>query len=369
MKPIHACFKARTWFAAISIMALAACGDGSGSASVGFSNAFPENNVPSNTQASILQLTNIFGATLSGAQEVPQRPSGARGSGTVLVNPATLEMLATLTTSGITATAVHIEQGATGANGPIVFSLTETVPGSGIWTLRTTLTPAQFNTMRANGFYFNVRSATFADGEIRGQITLQETADADTSGGTGLDTVITPLTAFVTALRGSQEVPPVTSSALGAGSLLTTISTREVIASVVTSGIAGTAAHIHEGALGVNGPIIVPLVETSAGSGIWNGRSTLSDAQYNALQAGNLYFNVHSAAYPNGEIRGQIVVQRQTLSNSIGPPPDASGSGAGISGGTGTQTPGASLTPAPGSTAGTFGGTTPSGGASLAIGF
>lgn len=339
MKPFRISLNARNWFAAALMAALISCGGG-GSGDGGFTNAFPENNVPSTSQASVLQLTDAFAATLSGGQEVPQRSSSARGSGTIVVNPISLDMIVTLTTSGITATGVHIQQAATGANGPIVFVLTETSPGSGIWTLQTRLTGAQFNVMQSGGFYFNVRSATFADGEIRGQITSQQTSGA-ISGGTGLNTVITPLTAFVSSLRGLNEIPAVTSGAQGAGSLLTTVSTREVIASVVTKGIAGTAATIHHGALGVNGPAIVSLSETSAGSGIWTTRATMSDAQYNALQAGNLYFNVSSAAFPNGEIRGQILVQRQTLSNSVGPPPDTTGSGAGA--GTGTSGGGAAF--------------------------
>lgn len=334
MKPFRLSLNARVWLAAAFMTALISCGGG-GSGDGGFTNAFPENNVPSTTQASVLQLTDAFAATLSGGQEVPQVASSARGTGTIVVNPVSLDMIATLTTSGITATGVHIQQAATGANGPIIFVLTETSPGSGIWTLRTRLTGAQFNVLQLGGFYFNVRSASFADGEIRGQITSQQTSGA-IGGGTGLNTVITPLTAFVSSLRGLHEVPSVTSGAQGAGSLLTTISSREVIASVVTSGITGTAATIHHGALGVNGPAIVSLTETSAGSGIWTTRATLTDPQYNALQAGNLYFNISSAAFPNGEIRGQILLQRQTLANSIGPPPDATGSGAGAGSGTGT---------------------------------
>lgn len=339
MKPFRISLNARNWFAAPLMAGLISCGGG-GSGGDGFSNAFPENNVPSTTQASVLQLNDAFAATLSGGQEVPQISSSALGSGTVVVNPVSLDMIATLTTSGITATGVHIQQAATGANGPIVFVLTETSPGSGIWTLKTRLTSAQFNVMQLDGFYFNVRSTTFADGEIRGQITSQQTSGA-ISGGTGLNTVITPLTAFVSSLRGLHEAPPVTSSAQGAGSLLTTVSSREVIASVVTNGIAGTAAAIHQGALGVNGPAVVSLTETSGGSGIWTTRATLSDAQYNALQAGNMYFNISSAAFPNGEIRGQILVQRQTLSNSVGPPPGTTGSGTGA--GTGTSGSGAAF--------------------------
>lgn len=340
----------RTWLAVVCTLALLSCGGGSGSG-FDFGNTIPENNTPSTAQASALELRDSFAATLSGGQEVPQRQSNALGAGTVVVEPVTRSMIATLSTSGISGTAAHIHQGATGINGPIIFPLTETSPGSGIWTARATLTEAQFNTLRAGDYYFNVHSAAFPDGEIRGQITSQEaTGTGATGSGAGVNTVIAPLTTYMSALRGAQEVPPNASVATGAGTLVTTPSTREIKAAVVTTGITGTAAHIHQGALGVNGPIIVPLVESVPGSGIWTGAATLTDAQYNSLAAGNLYFNVHSAAFPDGEIRGQIVTQRQTIANSLGPFPDstapgASGSGTDTGSGMGTPIGGTPSTP------------------------
>jgi len=83
--------------------------------------------------------------------------------------------------------------------------------------------------------------------------------------------------------------------------------TKTMVASVATSGITGTAAHIHEGAVGVAGPVIFPLTETTPGSGKWGTSVVLTDAQLATLKAGGYYFNVHSAAFPDGEIRGQIL--------------------------------------------------------------
>ena len=62
-------------------------------------------------------------------------------------------------------------------------------------------------------------------------------------------------------LSGSQEVPPVTSSGSGSG----TISIRDdktVSGSVTTTGVTGTMAHIHNGAAGKNGPVVIPLTKT-----------------------------------------------------------------------------------------------------------
>ena len=106
-------------------------------------------------------------------------------------------------------------------------------------------------------------------------------------------------------LSGGQEVPPVTTTATGSGTIKV-LTDRSVSGSVTTSGVAGTAAHIHMGAKGTNGPVIVPLNKT--GDNIWSVPASirLNDTQYEAFGLGNLYINVHSAANPGGEIRGQI---------------------------------------------------------------
>ena len=106
-------------------------------------------------------------------------------------------------------------------------------------------------------------------------------------------------------LSGSQEVPPVSTAATGSGTI-TVLMDRSVSGSVTTSGIAGSAAHIHLAAPGQNGPVIVPLNKT--GDNMWSVPPAirLNDAQYEAYRLGNLYVNVHSASNPGGEIRGQI---------------------------------------------------------------
>jgi hypothetical protein len=79
-----------------------------------------------------------------------------------------------------------------------------------------------------------------------------------------------------------------------------------VSGSVTTSGIAGIAAHIHDGAPGKNGPVIVPMAKTADNTWSIAAGAKFTDAQYEAFKAGNLYVNVHSAANKGGEIRGQL---------------------------------------------------------------
>jgi len=106
-------------------------------------------------------------------------------------------------------------------------------------------------------------------------------------------------------LSGDQEVPPVTTSASGNGTI-TVGDDKSVSGSVTTSGIAGMAAHIHEAAAGKNGPVAVPLTKTS--DNVWSvpPGAKLNDAQFKSYKAGNLYVNVHSEAHKDGEIRGQL---------------------------------------------------------------
>ena len=106
-------------------------------------------------------------------------------------------------------------------------------------------------------------------------------------------------------LSGSQEVPPVTSSGSGKGTI-TIKDDKTVSGSVTTTGVTGTMAHIHNGAAGKNGPVVVPL--SKSGDGDWTVPPgvKLTDAQYKAFRDGDLYVNVHSAQHQGGEIRGQL---------------------------------------------------------------
>ena len=106
-------------------------------------------------------------------------------------------------------------------------------------------------------------------------------------------------------LTGDQEVPANTSTAIGTGSI-TVAADGSVSGSVTAATLQAMAAHIHVGAVGVNGPVIIPL--TGGPGGVWAvpDGAKLTSEQMDAYKAGNLYVNVHTAEHKGGEIRTQL---------------------------------------------------------------
>jgi len=105
-------------------------------------------------------------------------------------------------------------------------------------------------------------------------------------------------------LSPAEEVPPVKASGSGSGSFRVK-DDGTLTGSVSTTGVQGTMAHIHQGAKGRNGPVIVPLTKKGDTYSVPEGRK-LTEAQMKAWKAGDLYVNVHTNANKGGEVRGQI---------------------------------------------------------------
>ena len=106
-------------------------------------------------------------------------------------------------------------------------------------------------------------------------------------------------------LTGAEEVPAVTTEAKGEGTI-TIAKDMSVKGTVKTTGVEGVAAHIHIAEPGKNGPPVVTLTKGADGSWSTPDGAKLTEDQYKAFKAGNLYVNVHSAAHKGGEIRGQL---------------------------------------------------------------
>jgi hypothetical protein len=106
-------------------------------------------------------------------------------------------------------------------------------------------------------------------------------------------------------LTGAEETPPVSTAASGTGTI-NVDADKSISGAIATKSVVGTAAHIHAGGPGKKGPPVVTLTKVS--DDVWHvpPGSKLTDEQYAAYQAGELYINVHSADNKGGEIRGQL---------------------------------------------------------------
>jgi hypothetical protein len=226
----------------------------------------------------------VYFATLTGAQEAPAVTTTASGSGRFIHDPAAHTLSGTVTTTGVTGTAAHLHLGNVGVAGPVTIPLTG---GPANWTLATTaLTEIQEQALLGGSLYANVHSAANPGGEIRGQLFF-------------------PARAAI--LDGASEVPVVATAARGTGWMFVNPVTRDIAIRIETTGITATAAHAHRGAPGVAGPVVIPLTQNPPGVWASAAGATISDDLLASFLRGELYLNVHSAQYPGGEIRGQLL--------------------------------------------------------------
>ena len=116
---------------------------------------------------------------------------------------------------------------------------------------------------------------------------------------------------FKADLKGSSEVPP--NQTAGSGTVTATFdpATKELTWNGSYSGLTGpvTAAHIHGPAeAGKNAGVVMWISEKGQPfPSPFKGSATLTDAQASELMSGQYYVNVHTAANPGGEVRGQLV--------------------------------------------------------------
>ncbi len=148
--------------------------------------------------------------------------------------------------------------------------------------------------------------------EIQESYVIQTTG-LETSGGavfSAEETIIyseTQPVLFRASLRGSNEVPSVSTLASGTGTFSLTYAGLQY--DITVAGLSGSivGAHFHHAAVGVSGPVIEPLTfNGNRATGTW---TDLTASERHDILHGAIYINVHSQEYPNGEIRGQVVKQ------------------------------------------------------------
>jgi len=110
-------------------------------------------------------------------------------------------------------------------------------------------------------------------------------------------------------LSGNQEVAASTDIVVQLSkcpSSASSYSCPELLGSVYTTGVTGTAVDIERGPRGQSGPVVVSLMKVNDRTWAVPPFTFLNDQQYAAYQEGQFYVNVRSVTHPNGEIRAQL---------------------------------------------------------------
>jgi CHRD domain len=226
---------------------------------------------------------------LTGAAETPKGPSTGKGTAAITINGAKVCWKFSGLTGIDKPTAAHIHKGAPGTSGPVVVPFGAAFKAAGCTT--TTATIAKAILAAPSSYYVNVHTAKFPGGAVRAQ-----------------------LATFTVKLTGAAETPP--GATAGHGTAAISISGTSVCWAFI--GLAGidkpTASHIHKGAPGTSGPVLVPLGAAFQASGCTT--TTTAIAKAILAKPAAYYVNVHTAKFPGGAVRGQLGKSSSSSSSS-----------------------------------------------------
>jgi Cu/Zn superoxide dismutase len=242
----------------------------------------------------VSELPNNAEAVFSGDQENPPVNTNARAYGYASLNFPNLDSISYVVFyTDMVATAAHIHRGAVGVNGPVITPLTLFAPG--IYIGRAPITPSNVTAFMKDELYFNIHSSAHPGGEIRGQ--FQNNL----------------LKSYAFDVCGDQEVPVKNVNGYGASFVTINKSNTELVYGLLVDGLSGEvlAAHIHDGAYGSNGQVLLGL-ETPQPFSV--NIIPITDDEADPIDMDHAYVNVHTMANPAGEIRGQV---RRSLSCKI----------------------------------------------------
>ncbi len=233
-------------------------------------------------------------AQLDGHSVVPAFATGERGLASFSFNPLTNNLSYNLIHHLIDASLISINGPAlAGTAGPQLFGLG--TPHQAI-SGQVHLSNAEAADLEAGLLYIEINTMSAAGPEIRGQIRASSSLWSD--------------------VNESQEVPPTGSSAIGITYITYDQDTNMLDVRVVHDVSTVTISHIHGPAPpGTNAGVVFTL---TVGPTIIEGSFLLTAGQEDDLLAGNYYINIHSTAFPSGEIRGQIFPAQIHLASLTG---------------------------------------------------
>lgn len=236
---------------------------------------------------------------LNGANHVPAVTTNGKATFFGVLDPSTATLSYQLTyaqfNSGAQATAAHFHYGAAGVSGGVAETINLT--GNTTAATWTAIPDSSMAKLVRRSFYINIHSTLHAGGEVRGQVTSRWGAFATIN------------------LTGAQQNPAVTTNARGTG--FATLSGGQFRYWITIAGLGNgfTASHLHNGAMGSNGSVITTLNFTDSTA---IGSAAIStDADMVSIIKNRTYVNVHTTANPNGEIRGQVLIQMMNMVTGI----------------------------------------------------
>jgi uncharacterized membrane protein len=236
--------------------------------------------------------TRVFGVALAGENESPAGDPVATGSATIRARAGQARICYQLSARDLSrrAVAAHIHRGAARVAGPVVIPLrTPNAAGSSRGCAKAKRALVKAILARPGRYYVNVHTADFPGGAIRGQLA-------------GALTVVGTILRL--QLRGTSEPNASGTAVLRIRKNAGLICYRLRVANVTLPTV---AAHIHRGAAGTNGPVVVPF-EAPGADGTSSGCATASGSVIDDILANlaGFYVNVHTREHPGGAIRAQL---------------------------------------------------------------
>jgi hypothetical protein len=228
---------------------------------------------------------------MAGAFEVPAVNTQGIGLSSIVLTSNLLKMQYKIVVTNLTGpiTNAHIHYGAFGRNGGIAAPLAFTA-GSNVLTGTIDVTQQILDSLVAGKLYVNIHTGINSGGEIRGQLDFVNGAIA-----------------FDGLIDGAQEVPTNASTAKGLMVGWSDYGLDSLTYAVLYTGITPSVAHLHLGPVGVNGGTFVTLEPYAiAPNAAYAKKVGISQANLIKMMKDSVYVNIHSTAFPNGEIRGQV---------------------------------------------------------------